>query len=43
MLVSLELVGGICNSPFNVTVTPSELSSPSAKSNYFHLVSIIYM
>ena len=31
--ISLELVGGVSTSPFNVTITPSEQYPSSAKSN----------
>ena len=33
ILVTLELIGGRSSNPFNVTVTPSEQSPVSAKSN----------
>ena len=33
VMVTLELRNGISSSPFNVTVTPSELSPVSAKGN----------
>ena len=32
-IITLELVGGISNNPFNVTVTPSEQSPVSAEGN----------
>ena len=32
-IIALELVGGISNNPFNVTVTPSEQSPVSAEGN----------
>ena len=33
VIITLELVGGTSSNPFNVTVTPSEQSSVSAKGN----------
>ena len=33
VMVTLELVGGTSNSPFSVTVTPSEQSPVSAEGN----------
>ena len=33
VIVTLELVNGLSNNPFSVTVTPSEQSSVSAKGN----------
>ena len=33
VIVTLELVGGVSNDPFNVTITPSEQSPVSAEGN----------